>query len=310
MEVFNRRLVRQRRDRAAAGFDDASFLFDEVASRLIDRLDDTTRRFPAALDLGCRTGRLAAALLQGTTGNLGGRGGVEYLVQMELSSDMATLAARTGWPTVTADEEALPFADASFDLVLSNLGLHWVNDLPGALVQIRRTLKPDGLFLATLFGTETLAELRTSLAEAEIANDGGLSPRVSPFVDVRDAGALMQRAGFALPVVDAETITVSYAEPFKLLTDLRAMAETNAVLERRKVPLKRTTLVDALARYATTFTDEDGRHPATFQIITLTGWAPDASQPQAMQPGSAQDRLADALGTEEVSLGEKADPKG
>ena len=305
MQVFNRRLVRQRRDRAAAGFGDAAFLFEEAAARLTDRLDDTTRRFPSALDLGCRTGGLAGALLQGT----GHRAGIEHLVQMELSTAMAArAAAATGRPTVAADEEALPFAEASFDLVISNLALHWVNDLPGALVQIRRALKPDGLFLASLFGPDTLGELRTCLAEAEIELDGGLSPRVSPFVDVRDAGALMQRAGFALPVVDAETITVSYAEPAKLLTDLRAMGETNAVLERRKVPLKRATLMSALARYARNFTDDDARHPATFQIVTLTGWAPAPSQPQALQPGSATGRLADALGTEEVSLGEKPDP--
>lgn len=304
MHVFNRALVRQRRDRAAPGLGAHAFLFEEAAARLIDRLDDTTRRFPTALDLGCHAGGLAEALRQGTVS----RGGIERLVQCDLSPGMARAATATGWPTIAGDEEALPFATASFDVILSNLSLHWVNDLPGALIQARQALRPDGLFLATLFGADTLNELRTAMGDAEIALDGGLSPRVSPFVDVRDAGALMQRAGFALPVVDAETITVSYADPLKLLNDLRGMGETNAVEERRKTPLKRATLLAALARYAELYTENDGRHPATFQIVTLTGWAPDASQPQALKPGTATGRLAEALGTEEVSLGEKAGP--
>lgn len=296
--VFDRRTVRRHRDRAAARLGDFDFLLREVGERLADRLDDVTRRFPMALDLGCRTGLLADLLA--------GRGGIETLVRCDLSEVMARLAGR---PAAVADEEWLPFVDGAFDLILSNLSLHWVNDLPGALVQIRRALKPDGLFLATLFGGATCRELRQALAEAEIAEEGGLSPRMSPLADVRDAGNLLQRAGFALPVADADTLTVSYADPLKLMADLRGMGETNAVAGRRKSPLRRATLAAAASRYHTLFADADGRVPATFEVIFLTAWAPDPSQPKAARPGSATARLADALGTVEVPAGDKARPR-
>lgn len=271
MRIFDRSLVRRHRDRAAPGFTAHDFLVREVAERLADRLDDVTRRFPLALDLGCHTGEMA--------GILRGRGGVETLVQCDLSPAMAARAAANGKPTLVVDEEWLPFAPASFDLVISNLSLHWVNDLPGTLLQIRRILKPDGLFLAAVFGAGTLAELRQSLMEAELAEEGGVSPRVSPFADVKDLGALLQRAGFALPVVDSDTVAVTYADPMRLLADLRGMGETNAVAEQRKGLTRRATLLHAIQAYQTHYAGPDGRLPATFQVMTLTGWAPVPVQP-------------------------------
>jgi NADH dehydrogenase [ubiquinone] 1 alpha subcomplex assembly factor 5 len=297
MDVFDRRVVRRHRDRAAPGLGGHDFLFREVADRLADRLDDVTRNFPHALDLGCHTGVLA--------GVLGGRGGIETLVQCDLSPAMARLAAANGNPTVATDEEALPFAAGSFDLALSVLGLHWVNDLPGALVQLRHALKPDGLLLAAMLGGETLRELRAALMEAEIAEEEGASPRVSPFADVRDAGGLLQRAGFALPVVDRDTIPVTYPNALALLRDLRGMGETNAVHTRRRTFTRRATLLRAAALYEERFANADGRVTATFEVITLTAWAPGPDQPTALKPGSATARLADALGTEERPAGDK-----
>lgn len=285
MTVFNRRTVRQHRDRAAPDFAEHAFLIAEVAERLADRLDDVKRAFPLALDLGCHGGELGRALR--------GRGGVEALIQADLSP---AFAGRAGARALAADEEALPIAPGSLDLVLSCLSLHWVNDLPGALVQVRRALKPDGLFLAALLGGETLKELRDALSEAEIAEEGGLSPRVSPFADVRDAGNLMVRAGFALPVMDTDTVTVSYPDPFKLMADLRGMGESNAVAGRRKGLTRRATLMRAADIYRDRHAGADGRVPATFQVIYLTGWAPAPDQPKALPPGSGESSLRDALG--------------
>ena len=296
-EVFNRQTVRRHRDRAAAGLDDHDFLFRESAERLCDRLLDVKRAFPVALDLGCHTGQLARVL--------DGRGGIETLIQCDLSPAMAQ---RAGAPALAGDEEALPFAGETFDLILSNLSLHWVNDLPGALAQIRHALKPDGLFLASMLGGETLTELRRALAEAEIAEEDGLSPRISPMADVRDLGGLLLRAGFALPVADSDTLTVMYPDPMKLMADLSAMGEANAAAENRKGFTRRATLLAAAARYRELFADDGGRVPATFQVITLTGWAPDPSQQQPLKPGSAEARLADALDTVEIPAGEKAKP--
>jgi NADH dehydrogenase [ubiquinone] 1 alpha subcomplex assembly factor 5 len=297
LSIFDRRSVRMHRQRAATTLPKHDFLLREVAARMVDRLDDIRRKFPVALDLGCRHGDLA--------GDLAVRGGVKTLVRCDLSFAMVRRAVG---PRIVADEEALPFAASSFDLVVSLLNLHWVNDLPGALLQIRQALKPDGLFLAAMFGGESLKELRYALAQAEIAGEGGLSPRISPFADVRDAGNLLQRAGFALPVADIETLTVSYADPLALLADLRGMGETNAVLERRKTASRRTTLLQAAERYRQLYCAADGRVPATFQVIFLTAWAPDASQPKPLRPGSAAARLADALGTEEIPAGDRARP--
>lgn len=297
MHVFDRRAVRVHRDRAAAGLDGHDFLLREVGDRLADRLLDVRRSFPVALDLGCHRGELGRLL--------GGRGGIETLIQCDLSERM--LGAAAGLRLV-ADEEWLPLADHSVDLVVSLLALHWVNDLPGTLIQIRRALRPDGLLLAVMFGGRTLSELRHALGEAEVAGEGGLSPRISPFADVRDIGNLLQRAGFALPTVDTETLTVSYADPLRLMSDLRGMGESNAVCERRKSLSRRTTLLDAAARYRVLYGDAHGRVPATFQLIYLTAWSPGRDQPRPLRPGAATARLADALEAREIPAGERAAP--
>lgn len=298
MNVFDRSLVRRHRDRAAGNFGEFSFLFDAVAQRLADRLPDIARSFPTCLDLGSRGSELADTLLARNDTNL--------LVRCDFSQAMAETAKTPGLPcaVVAADEERLPFAPASFALVTSNLTLHWTNDLPGALIQIRQILKPDGLFLGTMLGGETLHELRTAWLQAEIEQEGGASPRLSPLADLRDAGALLQRAGFALPVADVDRITVSYPNALKLMQDLRGMGETNAIHERRRNFTRRATLFRAAEIYQEMFGDEDGRIPATFDILTLTGWAPDASQQQPLRPGSARSRLSDALGVPEQGADE------
>lgn len=293
--VFDRRRVRLHRAQAAGGLDGADFLLREVADRLADRLDDIRNRFPLALDLGCHRGELGRVL--------NGRGGIERLIQADLAPEMA---ARAGGLAIACDEELLPFADGSLDAVLSCLSLHWVNDLPGALVQIRRALKPDGLFLAALFGGETLSELRQAWLEAESEIEGGAGPRVSPFADLRDAAGLLQRAGFALPVADADRLTVNYPDALTLMRELKAMGEGNALIERRRSPTRRDTLAAAAAIYHRRFAEAGDRIRATFQVIYLIGWGPSADQPKALKPGSAAQRLADALGTTERKAGEKA----
>jgi SAM-dependent methyltransferase len=222
-----------------------------------------------------------------------------------VAADVMPDAVR-GETFVAADEEALPFGDATLDLVVSALALQFVNDLPGVLVQIRRALRPDGLFLAALLGGETLTELRQSFAAAESDIEGGVSPRVAPFADLRDLGALLQRAGFALPVTDVDRVTVRYDSVFGLMHDLRRMGATNALLARRRTPLKRATLQRMAEIYAQRFADNDGRVRATFETVWLSGWAPHPDQQQPLKPGSAKARLADALGTREISTGEKA----
>lgn len=262
--IFDRRLVRARRERAAANLAAHGFLIEESADRLADRLDDMRRTFPLAVELGDRGGILARRL------DLGGRIGT--LVRTDLSP--ATLGAGAG-PRVAADEEALPFAPASLDAVLSNLGLGEVNDLPGALVQIRRALKPDGLLLASLFAGATLNELRGAFTEAEATTTGGASPRVAPFADAAELAGLLQRAGFAQPVVDSDRIVVEYADPLALLRDLKGMGMANALTERARTPLSRATLGLALGLYVERHADaRTGRVPATFELATLTAWAP------------------------------------
>ena len=298
VEPFDRALVRRRRDRAAAGFQAHDFLVTEAAQRLGERLEDVRRDFPVTLDLGCHTGQLGRVLRRG--------GKVGRLVQCDLSAEMAR---RAGGLALAADEEALPFAEARFDLVVSALGLHRVNDLPGALLQIRRVLKPDGLFLAALLGGDTLYELRHAWLMAEAAGEGGAGPRVAPLVRLEDAAGLLQRAGFALPVADSERLTVTYGDPLKLMHELRGMGESNALTERSRRPSRRGTLMAAAAQYRALYGGSDGRVPATFDIIHLCGWAPDQSQQQPLSPGSAGARLADALGTAERPTGIAAAPR-
>ncbi len=286
--LFDRRAWRAHRERAArlvqGGARAVDFLHAEIADRLLDRLDVVNREFAVALDLGTRDGGLARALAA--------RGGTRLVVAAEPA--MQFLAGAPG-PRVIADPELLPFGDASFDLIASVLALHWTADLPGALVQLRRALKPDGLLLAAMLGGSTLVELRTALFEAELAEEGGVSPRVSPAIELADAAALLQRTGFALPVADSETITVTYPDMLALLRDLRGMGETNALAARRRGGLRRATLARAALIYAERFGDATGRIPASFEILFLCGWAPHPSQPQPLPRGSATARLADAL---------------
>lgn len=291
--VFERALLRRRRNRFAAGAREHDFLLERVADDIAERLALVRRAFPLAVNLGAHHGLLAR--------RIAGLGGIERIINVDAST---ALLAQCPGLKVVADEEALPFAAASLDLVVSGLALHLVNDLPGTLVQVRRILKPDGLLLAALLGGQTLQELRHAwlLAEAEIT--GGASPRVAPFADVRDLGALLQRAGFALPVVDTETVTVTYATPFALMQELKAMGASNALVARRRHPVTRRLLARAAEIYAECYAQADGRVPATFEILTLTAWAPDESQPKPLQPGSATARLADALGVSERKLRE------
>ncbi|MCK5168049.1 MAG: methyltransferase domain-containing protein, partial [Rhodospirillaceae bacterium] len=292
-QVFDRNAVRAHRERAAKKtWAEHDFLFMEAAERLCDRLDDVKRDFDTALDLGCHGGCVAK--------NLNGRGNIKNLTQTDISPAMVALAEKTGHSAMTTagmvvDEENLPFDDGSFDLVLSNLSLHWVNDLPGALIQIRKSLKPDGLMLASVFAERTLWELRESLMAAEIEIEGGMSPRVSPFATVQDLGSLLGRAGFALPVLDTDTITVSYPDAFKLMADLRGMGESSAVSGRRKTFTREDTILRAARYYQEKFAGGDGRIPATFDIVTMTAWAPGPNQPQPLKPGTAKINLNLAL---------------
>jgi SAM-dependent methyltransferase len=272
-----------------------TFLLDRVAAELSDRLSAVLRQFDLAVDLGTPTDALAAALAR------------HHGIGTVVAADAVTehLRQRSGLK-VAADEDALPFREGSLDLITSALALQFVNDLPGTLVQIRRALKPDGLFLAALIGGGSLNELRQSFAAAEAEIEGGVSPRVAPFADVRDMGLLLQRAGFALPVADLDRIVVRYASPFALMEDLRRMGAANALVERRRAPLKRATLARMADTYAERFADADGRIRATFEVIWLSGWAPHESQQKPLRPGSATARLADALKTSEHSTGEAA----
>jgi SAM-dependent methyltransferase len=290
--LFDRSLLDRRRRRAQAQ-GPTTFLLDRVAQELGERLAAVLRRFDRAVDLGTPGEAVTRALLES------GKVGSVIAARRDPSRRKGVLA-------VAADEEALPFAAGALDLVVSALSLQFVNDLPGALVQIRRSLKPDGLLLAALVGGESLVELREAFAQAESETEGGISPRVAPFADLRDLGSLLQRAGFALPVVDSDRLTVRYRDALALMHDLRRMGATNVLLERRRKPLKRATLRRVSEIYAERFADADGRLRATFEIVWLSGWAPHESQQQPLRPGSAARRLADALGTREFPAGEKA----
>ena len=292
--LFDPALRRLRRDRAARSLGEADFLLTEVSERLAERLEDVLRSFPRVAILGAWDGTPARILA--------GRSGIGSLIQVESSPLMAARAAAFG-PVVVADEEALPLAEGSFDLILAPLTLHGVNDLPGALTQIRRALRPDGLFLGAMLAGETLQNLRSAFAEAEIQTAGGLSPRVAPFADLRSLGGLLQRAGFALPAADLDRIEASYREPLRLLHDLKAMGESNPLRERRRAFLRRDTLLRALEILAL-----DPPLKIRFDVAFLTGWAPHESQQKPLKPGSAQFRLAEALKTPEHPLDDKPEP--
>jgi SAM-dependent methyltransferase len=295
--VFDRRAVRRHRERAAR-LGTAEFLFEEAADRLTERLDEVKRGFTRVLVLGTRHGGLARSLRS--------RAGVELVV--EVDDAIGFLGRAEPGPRALAEAEALPFAPAAFDLVVSPLALHWINDLPGALLQLRRSLRADGLFLASVLGGETLDRLRSAFLEAELAEEGGVSPRVSPMADGRDLAGLLQRAGFALPVVDSDRLCVTYESALALMAELRVMGETNALRERRRRFTRRSTLLRAAEVYRGLAGTPDGRVAATFEIVTMTAWAPHEGQPKPLRPGSAARRLADALGTVERPAGDKARP--
>jgi NADH dehydrogenase [ubiquinone] 1 alpha subcomplex assembly factor 5 len=261
IQLFDRRAWRLHRDRSARG-GAIDFLHAEVADRLFDRLDDVRREFRAVLDLGAHNGAISRGLKR--------RAGIECLI---ITDPSLTFLERLDGTRTVADPELVPFRNGSFDLAISALALHWVGDLPGTLVQLRRVLKPEGLLIAAMLGGSTLVELRTVLLEAELVEEGGASPRVSPAAELTDIAALLLRTGFAMPVADAEKITVTYRDPVALMHDLRGMGETNALSERRRTPLRRQTLARALALYEERFGLPDGRIPATFEILFLTGWA-------------------------------------
>ena len=294
LRIFDRTLFRARRERHAESIAATDFLHRRAADDLLERLSFIRRAFPVALDLGAGSGTLTSHLKDAAVGG-------ELLVSLDLSPRLLSTIAG---PRVVADEEFLPIRPASLDLVVSALSLQLVNDLPGTLLQLRHALKADGLMLVSLLGRLTLFELREAFALAEAETTGGASPRVIPFADVRELGGLLQRAGFALPVADSETVEVGYESPLHLMRDLRALGWANILVERSPRPLRRDTLRRVIEIYHERHARSDGRVRATFEIVTLTGWAPHESQQKPLSPGSATSRLADVLGTREQPSGE------
>jgi SAM-dependent methyltransferase len=294
-DLFDRPLLRRRRARFAGELTRHDFLLGQVAAEIAERVGAILRDFPLVVDLGAHLGLLGRKMAELPS--------VGQVVYAESAPALAALCPR---PSVACDEELLPFRDASLNLVVSGLALHRVNDLPGTLIQVRRALKPDGLLMAALLGARSLHELRAALLEAEAEEEGGASPHIAPFGDVREYGALLQRAGFALPVADSDTLRVTYPDPRALMREVRIMGGGNVLATRRKRPLHRRTLERAEALYRARHATQDGGVGATFEIVYLTGWAPHASQQQPLKPGSARARLADALHTKEMAAGDKA----
>ena len=289
-DLFDKAQLVRVRDRAATDFSEYRFLKDMASERLADRLADVRRTFHNGLDVGCHNGTLAPYLTA--------TGKIDRLVHSDVSQRfLDSLPDDTDTRLMTG--ELLPAAAGEFDLIASCLFLHWVTDLPGLLKQMRLSLKPDGLLLISLLGGRTLQELRSSLSEAETDVSGGLRPRCAPMADIRDIGGLMQRAGLAMPVADSDLITVTYPNIFRLMADLRGMGETNMLAERNQSFSRRDLFMRAAEIYTQRYGSSDGTIPASFEIITITGWAPDASQPKPLRPGSASTRLADALGVVE-----------
>ena len=288
--LFDRARWIRNRDRASSNFEQYAFLKVRESTQLLDRLRDSPREFEHALDLFSHTGQAIQTLQES--------GSVKKISALEPSLEMCELISDTGIDRPAMAGEKLPFEPRTFDLVVSVLALHWANDLPGLLSQIRTVLKPDGLFLASLFGGGTLSELRSALIEAESEITGGVSPRLSPLPSLQDMAGLLQRAGFALPVADVERVTVRYDHPMKLLQDLKGMGEQAAFAPREgqeRRPLSRRILARMSEIYFERFCDEDGKVRASFEIIWLSGWAPAANQPKPLKPGSGKFSLADAV---------------
>jgi NADH dehydrogenase [ubiquinone] 1 alpha subcomplex assembly factor 5 len=284
INLFDRQLLQRRRARVAPSAARHDFLLKHAADDLMDRLSLIRRSFTTAAVLGADCGHMAHRLSR--------QHGLATVITID---PVTSLLQHCAAPTVVADAEAFPFANGTLDLVVAPLSLQSVNDLPGAFAQIRHALKPDGLFLAAFVGGQTLHELRQSLLEAESETTGGASPRIHPAVDVREIGHLLQRTGFALPVVDSDSITVTYASPIALMHELRGMGATNVLTQRSRLALRRSTLFRACEIYANRFSDDKGRIRATFEIVTLTAWVPHESQQKPLKPGSATARLVDVL---------------
>ena len=297
--IFDTVLLQQRKRRAwqasqKSDTRDGGFLLDRTMQDVRERLDAVERTFDLALDISDDDGRVAQLMAASPR-----------VVAMTRLAGSVDHSEKSDMPTVIGQQERLPAGSHSLNLVTSVLGLQWANDVPGALVQIRKALKPDGLFLGALVGGDTLRELRDVLAREDEEATGGASPKVAPFVDVRDFGSLLQRAGFALPVTDVDSFTVRYGNLFVLMADLRAMGATNVLVNRSRRPWTKARAVRAAELYATHHADPDGRIRATFQVISFSGWAPSDVQQKPLRPGSARTRLADALGTQERPTGEK-----
>jgi SAM-dependent methyltransferase len=288
-QIFDRDLIVQRKLRAAhMAVPGADFLLSHAVDDLSLRLSAVERRFASAAALHGHSPAIARSLLASDK--------VGQVLQLESDPAFFDSGPSSDSRRAVSPVEELPLADESIDLAVSLLSLHETNDTPGLLAQIRRALRPDGLFLAALPGQGTLSELRTALLAAETEISGGAGPRVAPFMDVRDAGALLQRAGFALPVADSESLTVRYDTMFDLMRDLRAMGATNTLVARGRAPSARRMFMRAAEIYAERFSDPDGRVRATFSLVWLSGWAPHSSQQKPLKPGSAQVSLADFLG--------------
>ena len=288
--LFDQRLIRQHRQRASHRYADFAFLKDAAAIRLADRLELMRRHFDLCLDIGAHDGRLAQ--------HFAGLGKIGHMIHTDPADGFALASKQHGSGVVHALGD-LPYKPESFDAVFSCLSLHWVDDLPGLMMQARRLLKPDGLLLVSLLGGNSLAELKQALAEAEQDITGGLSPRCVPMADISDIGGLMSRAGLALPVADSDRLTVNYPHMFKLMEDLRGMGEQNAMLARLKTPTRRRVFMRAAEIYQQRFARADGQIPASFEIVTVTGWAPHENQQKPLRPGTAAHRLASALETDE-----------
>lgn len=294
-DLFDKPLLCKRRERAAQMGNRPDFLHRRVAEDIADRLSLIRREFPRALVFGSDGGLLVQSLAR-----------LDCIGEIVGTDRSLTLLDPDTELRAVCDEEFLPFAADTLDLVVSSLTLHHVNDLPGTLTQIRHALRPDGLFMGALLGGDTLRELRAALTEAEAELTGGAGPRVAPFADLRDLGALLGRAGLALPVADTDRIMVRYSSLLNLMHDLRCMGMTNVLNARPRLPLTRDVLALAEAIWRRDHADADGRLRATFEIVTLTGWVPHASQQIPLAPGSARARLADALDAVEHSAGEVA----
>jgi len=284
--VFDNQRINMARARAHTSPSDSFFLFDWTKRHIEERLSLVRRTFPQAIQIGTRGGPLQTSMF-----------GIEQLWTLDRIPESK--------PDILGMPDFLPLAPHSVDLIVSSLDVHTINDLPGMLIQCRQALKPDGLFLAAMMGGETLFELRQSLIQADMDVYGGAFPRVAPFADKPQIGALLQRAGFTLPVVDSEILTVTYPSIFKLMHDLRAMGETNSILERKKNFTSRSVFIRTHEYYTKDYTDPDGRLRASFEIIFMIGWAAHSSQQKPLRPGSAQNRLADALQTIEMKTGER-----